>query len=132
MKVAKRVGGVRIRQDGRLTACGARRRANCPTSRGQQERRNSTRNEHRITLRPRGTELVVRSAAEQRTEEPVGRDGAEDFGQEQDVVIVGGGITGLCAALVRKEKRRVKAHRHSRQKTHAHTCTHTKQRKAVF
>ena len=93
-----------MRQDGRAGACGARRGANCPAARGQERR--STR---KHTPRPsptggllRGAKLTVRSAAEQRTEEPIGRGGAEDYGEEQDVVIVGGGITGLCAALVRK------------------------------
>jgi oxygen-dependent protoporphyrinogen oxidase len=45
----------------------------------------------------------VRSLAEERTEEPIGRGGAEDYGQEQDVVIVGGGITGLCTALALRD-----------------------------
>jgi len=42
---------------------------------------------------------AVRSLAEERADEPIGSDAAEAYGEEQDVVIIGAGITGLCTAL---------------------------------
>ncbi|QDZ17897.1 protoporphyrinogen oxidase [Chloropicon primus] len=45
----------------------------------------------------------VRSLAEERSEEPISGGDVSEFGEEQDVVLVGAGITGLCAALALRD-----------------------------